>query len=149
MIEVEEIRVNPVIRGIGVEARNTEQIEIIGNKPLIIPKKKNYGDLQDSVRENVRSIVNGYDLALKNYLILYLEYLNFTGQGKITEGKEDLIIRLPKTNILNITSPESVSRALRQLIEAKEVELDEESQHFRKVKEEELRSYFGQLKSEY
>ena len=67
----------------------------------------------------VKEILEGWDVATNSDVLLYFEFLKIKFEDiriTSTPGKEgDIIIRIPKNQLLFLTPPESVSRARRSL----------------------------------
>ncbi|MHA1678552.1 MAG: hypothetical protein ACTSW3_07210 [Promethearchaeota archaeon] len=101
--------------------------EII-NKPVEIIENKGIKPIKDhqiTLKENVRDILNNNNLALRNDLILYLEYLKLTNQAIVNEEDGNIKIIIPKNRIIHITLPESISRCRRILHQRGEIHYPE------------------------
>lgn len=139
-MEIEEPKrsINTEI-GVFVEAKQSELIEKKGDK---------FVNNSNKIRYIVKDIINTYPISASNDLILYLEYLKSVGQATITQGKDDLIIRIKKEDIKNkrINAPETISRIRRELFSQGEIDYDEETKANRKNQEEEIKNYYSNLK---
>ncbi len=97
----------------------TEKIERQGFgyiKPEIdLDEIQKFSESHGRMKNVVREVLEGWDKATNNDVLLYFEVLRCLELIKITYGKEDVIIRIKYPEIPYIPSPESITRARRSL----------------------------------
>lgn len=142
-VEVEAKSVEKIFHTIDINHISAESIEKIGSKTVRIPIQRNYGDIQNTIKENVKMILQDNPTALKNDLALCIEFWSLTRQIKVTYSKDDVILRIRRDNLNSITLPESISRARRELHENKEIEYDEQTEMARELRRDELRQKYS------
>jgi len=76
---------------------------------------ENHGKYKNIVRE----VLEGWEKATNNDVLLYFEVLKCLELIKITYSKEDVIIHIKYPDVPYIPSPESITRARRSLNEKK------------------------------
>lgn len=76
-------------------------------------------ELEENIKKNkliVKEILESYDKATNNDLILYFEFLRVKFQDiQVTSSKENIIFKFPRKQIKYFNSPETITRCRRLL----------------------------------
>jgi hypothetical protein len=100
-------------------------------------------------KEIIKEILESYDKATNNDLILCFEFWNLMEQIKITQSKDnkEIIVRIQKDKVPFIVVPESIRRA-RQSLNAQEIGLATNPKvlEMRKQRSKKIRDYFASEK---
>lgn len=133
-----EIQVKPLEQVIKFSNPNIEKIQL----KEVIPNEFN-----ETIRNKVLEICKNNELACKNDLILYLEYLKLTNRIEIEDFGEHITLKINKENLLKLPMPESISRVRRALRKEELIFYDEETEEKREKHQSEIKNYFHNKKA--
>lgn len=109
-------------------------------EPNINPSK-DFQEIQKTIKEHVKDILLNDEKACQNDLFLCLKFWQKTGQAVIYGNEDNMTITF-KRSVFDITIPESISRARRELHHDRIVSYDKETEKARERKEIEYKEYF-------
>jgi len=110
---------------------------------------ENFKEQQRKYKCLIQEILENYNKATNNDVILIFEFWNLMGQMKITESadRKEVIVHIKKEDVPFITSPETITR-IRRILNSKNIGLPTNKEVFlrRMKRQESIRKYFGKNK---
>ena len=90
----------------------------------------------------VEEICNSSEYATKNDLILCMEFWKRAGQISMKVQNDNIVLIFNKSNLNNITMPETISRIRRKLHKDKRIFYNEETERLREKRRVEMKEEF-------